>query len=156
MNFKPEFSRDGYVRYDYIGMDGVLDRISSLNVEFLVVEKGVGQDTPIQLHEYGIIATSLRNLEILRDNPLDLEINGFTISTPCPAAYVLQKMIINMERGEKKEKDQRAIENILAHYHKDTVFKADLSRIFNGMKGKSPKKIRDYIQEHQLQLMIDL
>jgi hypothetical protein len=64
-----------------------------------------------------IVSQSIDNLRIFKEYPLRVATHGHVICVPEPAAYVLQKLIINRYRPEYKQlKDLKAIEYILLKF----------------------------------------
>lgn len=106
----------------YLRAQGFLhdvDRVSGVNkffyeggfeVEFLAPAYGVGERY-IKVPSLDIISQSIRNLSILLRNPIVVTSHGYELITPEPAAYILQKVLINQERkGYKQQKDAQSLE----------------------------------------------
>ena len=51
----------------------------------------------------GVTAQSLRHLNILSANTINVSYIGMNITIPEPEAYAVHKMVINLERGRKQE-----------------------------------------------------
>lgn len=66
----------------------------------------------------GVTAQSLRHLNILSANTINVSYIGMNITIPEPEAYAVHKMVINLERGRKQEKDCQAILNIWPYLDK--------------------------------------
>lgn len=66
----------------------------------------------------GVTAQSLRHLNILSANTINVSYIGMNITIPEPEAYAVHKMVINLERGRKQEKDCQAILNIWPYLYK--------------------------------------
>jgi len=98
----PELLKDlGFVT-DFKGSRGYikLDH-PDLILEFLVPEKGRGDDRPYRLPQLGMNATSLRFLSFLMDNVIRIKVEDFYINVPHPANFALHKLIIFQRRTKE-------------------------------------------------------
>lgn len=102
-----------------------------MEIEFLVTQRGSGIKSVLSTN-LGVNAQAIRNLNILKDNCILVQVFDFNISVPLPEAYVIHKAIINKERLIKAEKDRDSIKNLLPYINKDTVL-----RIFEGLTKKT-------------------
>lgn len=86
-----------------------------LIVEFLVPEKGKGEDKPYPLPQLGLNAQALRFLNFLTQSTINIIVNDIPITVPHPANFALHKLIIFKRRKnqEKTEKDKEASIKIL-------------------------------------------
>ena len=142
---------DDYWKFDYYE-----DSIA-LYVEFLVPEIGRGAVGPVECEQYSLKATALRHLDILSTHAITVNTNGYDIIVPAPAAYVLQKMIINEERKpDKRTKDQRAIDNILSYIHESSELTEELKRTYESLTKKQKKKINQYCEIHLVDLFKEM
>lgn len=68
---------------------------------------------PYKVNSLGVMAQGLRNMEILTDHTIVVNIKGFNVTVPKPAAYILHKLVINEERKPeyKQEKDAQLLRN---------------------------------------------
>jgi len=113
-----------------------------LSIEFLVPEKGRGQDKPYSIPQLSINAQPLRFLDFLVRNTISINVEGIEITLPHPAAYTLHKFII-FKRRNKKEKYDRDIEgalrvfNELIHHKKH----GEIRYIFKKMHNKWQRKV---------------
>jgi hypothetical protein len=77
-----------------------------LILEFLVPERGRGQDRPCQIQSLGVNAQALRFLDMLAANVIRLPYEGMDVPVPHPAHYAVHKLIVTQRRsGEKRERD---------------------------------------------------
>jgi len=83
-----------------------------LIIDFLVPERGEGDDNPYPLPQLGLNAQKLRFLEILLENPMKIEVDDFTLTLPHPAAFALQKLIISWRRPKEEKKLKERQEGI--------------------------------------------
>lgn len=63
----------------------------------------------------GVVAQSLRHLDMLARFTIEVELEGLRICVPTPEAYAVHKMAVNHERGRKQAKDAEAIERMWPH-----------------------------------------
>ena len=92
------------------GTTKLLD-ISGLEVEFLIGKMGAGVEPALKTN-VGVTAQALRHMDILSSNSIEASCLGYVVRVPLPEAYAVHKMVINAQRGNKQEKDVRAIETI--------------------------------------------
>ncbi len=101
--FTPIFKGNGLINFDYYGL---------LEVEFLARELGKGQIEPYNTN-LSIPAQGLRDTDILLFSPTTTEFSGCIINIPAPEAYILHKLVINVDRSEHKQmKDINAIQDL--------------------------------------------
>ncbi len=112
-----------------------------LELEFLILQKGSGRSPSIKTN-LGVNAQALRNLDILIENSYTIDVENFKIKVPIPEAYVVQKIVVNKERGAKKDKDIEAIKNLWEHLNKEI-----LKNVYNSLTLKQ-KKIYDEFINH--------
>lgn len=74
-----------------------------MEIDFLVPEKGRGDDTPVSVPYLGITAQSIRFLTFIIDGAIKVDYAGFTICLPHPHRFALHKLLIS-ERRVKKDK----------------------------------------------------
>jgi hypothetical protein len=112
-----------------------------LEIEFLTRALGKGEDATT-IPSIGIIAESLRGVNMLADYPLELDCRDYIVSVPEPAAYVLQKLYISEKRKpEKRDKDIRAVRELLKHIKSSEKDNKKLNIIYNGLH-KNHQKMR--------------
>jgi hypothetical protein len=119
-----------------------------IEVEFLVRELGAGQVEPYYVESLGVKAEGLRNMNLLAENAITVEVNGYQITIPKPAAYVLEKLYINDYRSIKKEKDIRAVERILDMIKQSKGETETLLRLFESLSSKQKRKINEVCKEY--------
>ncbi|MCL2628521.1 MAG: nucleotidyltransferase domain-containing protein [Oscillospiraceae bacterium] len=81
--------------------EGVLD------IEFLIRVLGEGNPQHQKIPSLGIVGIGLRDVNMLEQYPLEIEINGYSLIVPAPEIFVLHKTLISSKRQkpEKREKD---------------------------------------------------
>jgi len=84
-------------------------------------------------------------LHILSANALSVVYLGFTISIPKPEAYSIHKMVINLERGKKQEKDRFAVRNIWPYLDKESA-----CAIYTTLTKKEKKAVDAFMTENNM------
>ena len=113
-----------------------------LILEFLVPERGRGQDKPVNLPQLGMNATALRSLNFLTENVIHVKVEDFHILVPHPVNFSLHKLIVAQRRSNKDKsiKDRQMGIRLL----NDLIKKGDgglIRRIFDAAPTKWRKEI---------------
>lgn len=113
-----------------------------LILEFLVPERGRGQDKPVNLPQLGMNATALRFLNFLTENVIPVKVEDFHIFVPHPVNFSLHKLIVSQRRVNKDKaiKDRQMGVRLL----NDLINKGDdgiIKRVFNAAPIKWRKEI---------------
>ncbi|MBU1007399.1 MAG: nucleotidyltransferase domain-containing protein [Candidatus Omnitrophica bacterium] len=118
-----------------------------LSIEFLVPERGRGEDKPYSISQLSINAQPLRFLDFLIENTISVNAEGLHIKLPHPAAYALHKFII-FKRRSKVEKRDRDIEGALRVFNELVRHKKhiEIRYIFKRMHKKWQQKILDNLK----------
>jgi hypothetical protein len=76
-------------------------------IEFLTPEKGRGSDKALSIHPLKIRATPLRYLQMLSEQPLQIDKEDYVFFIPNPWTLAFHKILISQKRKakDKKEKD---------------------------------------------------
>jgi len=106
----PELMKDlGFVT-TIAGSKGII-RLDhpDLILEFLVPERGRGQEKPVDLPQLGMNAVALRFLSFLTDNIIPLKVEDFYLYVPHPVNFSLHKLIVSQRRHniDKSTKDHQ-------------------------------------------------
>lgn len=125
-----------------------------IEVEFLVKELGAGQVEPYHIKSLGVKAEGLRNMNLLAENAITVIAKGYQITIPKPAAYVLEKLIINEHRGIKKEKDIRAVQRILDIIKQCKEETETIIGLYNSLRPKQKRKIDEVCEESGINLFL--
>lgn len=152
----PEILKDlGFIQ-EFVYPQGYIKLMHpELIVEFLVPEKGKGRNKPCPLPQLGMNAQSLRFLDLLIKNTIQLELEGVKVLVPHPAYFAIHKLIVT-QRRDKKEKALKDIQSasaiiklLLERGQKDMVQEA-----FQMVSNKWQNKIRDLLrQEKELDIL---
>jgi len=86
-----------------------------LVIEFLVPEKGKGENKPHPLPRLGLNAQPLRFLNFLAKNTIKVKIENISLRLPHPAHFALHKLIVSQRRrsADKSTRDKEAAIRIL-------------------------------------------
>ena len=102
---------------------------------------GSGSSTN-KISSIGIVAESLRALNLVADNPMEFELKNYNLIVPEPSAYVLHKLFINLSRSEEKQKkDIRAVRELLPLIQASERDYLCLKRIYSDLPNKYQKVI---------------
>lgn len=76
-------------------------------IEFLVPERGRGDEKPYLIKELGIRASSLRLVDMLMVDPIEVRYGKYKIKIPDPIRFCFNKLLVSQRRKkkEKREKD---------------------------------------------------
>ena len=140
MGFSIAFNPDGSTYFT----NGVF------KIEFLTPEKGRGTDKAVTVKPLNIKAMSLRYLQMLFDQQINIKKEGYTYIVPSPWVFAYHKILISEKRKskDKKEKDILQVNAILREVFKrpDTAKKA-LSYL-ETLPPKWKKDIKNYLFKH--------
>jgi len=89
-----------------------------MEIEFLIEQKGAGVE-PVLETNIGVAAQALHHMYVLKEFSICLNVFDMDITVPVPEAYVIHKIIINEQRGNKIEKDRQSIERLIPHLDKN-------------------------------------
>ncbi len=133
---------------DYRGEQGYIRLVHpELFIEFLVSEKGKGNDKAFPLPGLGLNAQALRFMDILYLKTVTLETKGIKIKLPHPACFTLHKIIIFTRRPEKEKKEKEAaqIDRMLDLLKKEGE-SISLKRFFLNLHPKWRRKVIDNLK----------
>lgn len=137
-------NEDYIIQYDrFDGTTKIVDK-KGLEIEFLINKVGAGLESSIKTN-LGVIAQSLRHMDIILRNRVETDYFGMKITVPVPEAYVLHKMVINKERKEKQEKDRQAVINLWPCMDRNRILE-----IMATLTKKEQKEIRNFIKDNHL------
>lgn len=125
-----------------------------LEIEFLTKVNGSGAETAYLIRALGIKAEGLRIINILDDFATEVTLNGFTITVPQPAAYVVQKLLANPTRvpAGKKAKDIAAVVNLLEHINASEKHRQDLTNVIGTLTAKQKKTLYEVTKQYEIRL----
>ena len=148
-----KLKEQGFVyREDVLTGVGKFHKDNALEIEFLARSVGKGSAT-VKIPSIGIVAESLRAMNLLAEYPLELDCEGYILIVPEPSAYVLQKLYINpMREQDKQKKDIRAIRTLLEHIKESESDNAKLNIIFDKLHKNHQKQILEIAEKNFIEL----
>lgn len=123
------------------GTTKILDK-EGLEIEFLINKAGAGLESSLKTN-LGVVAQSLRYMDILLNNSTSVDYLGMSLTVPFPEAYVIHKMVINNQRKGKQEKDRNAIINLFPYLDPERF-----QNIKDSLSRKEQKAVNTFIEEY--------
>ena len=124
-----------------------------LEIEFLVKELGKGQSEHYKVPSFGIKAEGLRYTDLLIKTAVAINVKNFKINVPIPQAYLLQKIIINKLRKNKKQKDYLGIENLLENIKTSSLEYQKLRDLYTTLTKKQKNIITNFLKDNLIELL---
>ena len=123
-------------------------------VEFLTPEKGRGTDKAIFIKPLKIKAMPLRYLQMLFDQQIKIEKEGYTYMIPSPWAFAYHKILVSKKRKikDKKEKDILQTNALLREIFKRQDMARKAVSYLETLPPKWKRDIKNYIAEHLLDI----
>lgn len=119
---------------------------TGLEVEFLIGKVGAGIEPALKTN-VGVTAQTLRHMNILSGNSIELPCFEHMVRVPLPEAYAVHKMVINSQRRGKREKDRRAVLQIWPCLDKKRV-----SVVMAGLTRKENARVKEFMAANDLEL----
>lgn len=125
-----------------------------LEIEFLTKVIGSGSQSVYLIKGLGIKAEGLRIINMLDDYATEVMRNGYKITVPLPAAYVVQKLLANPTRvpASKKSKDIASVLNLLDHIKVSEKHRQDLNLVLSGLTEKQRAVLDKVVKENNIDL----
>lgn len=119
-----------------------------LIIEFLVPDRGRGTSKPYPLPELSMNAQALRFLDMLKEDPAEVTVNGLTITVPHPVHFGLHKLIISNRRNDtdKRERDRNAGLSVL-NACLETGEQDRLVQLYLRLSAKEQNKILELLKD---------
>jgi len=98
----------------------------------------------------------LREINILSDFPTTIIKNGYTITIPEPAVYIIQKILANPTRKpvSKRKKDIYSILNLLDHIEQDTYHNNRFKYIYGFLTQKQKETFKQVCESNHIKINI--
>ena len=119
--------------------------LGGLEIEFLIGKVGAGREDSLKTN-LGVVAQSLRHLDVLARFTIEVEFEGLRLRVPTPEAYAVHKMVVNHERGRKKQKDAEAIERMWPY-----LDLGDLATVLESCTKKERSRVDAFMAQHGLE-----
>lgn len=115
-----------------------------LKLEFLTPESGKGDEQPIRIKQLGLRPVSLRFLNMLFDNPIQIKERDVTINLPNPRDYCLHKLIM----GQRRKNAAKRLKDIEHAVYVLPILKLDdVARTVAAYPPKWRKLIKDSLRQ---------
>lgn len=95
----------------------------------------------VKLGNTDVYAETLSYLDMFLQNYVEIDYYGIQIKVASPSSFVLQKLLVNDVRGNKKEKDIQAINEVMFYIGLSGKFTEDLKEQFKALPQKWKKRI---------------
>lgn len=140
----------GFVQ-DFVGSQGYIRLVHpDLMLEFLVHEKGRGEEKAVNLENFSINAQPLRFLNILQEKTIKIKIDDKLVTMPHPAWFAVHKLIVTQRRSKKEKADKDLTVAIaLLRDLIEMKKKSEIRKAFNFISKKWQKKIIELLKECQ-------
>lgn len=119
--------------------------LGGLEIEFLIGKAGAGRESSLKTN-LGVVAQSLRHLDMLARFTIEVELDGLRICVPIPEAYAVHKMAVNHERGRKQQKDAEAIERIWPY-----LDRCRIARVLESCAKRERSRVDAFMSQHGLE-----
>ena len=120
-------------------------------IEFLT-KLNRNQLPTIQLGNTGIHAESISYVEIFSGSYIEVNYVDILVKVASPASYVIQKLLINEDRKDKKEKDIESIKHVLFYVNVSQKYLDELVDLYNSLPAKWKKKINRVAKNNDIDL----
>lgn len=127
------------------GVTKIYDK-AGLEIEFLIGKKGAGVEQALKTN-LGVTAQTLRHMEVIIRNTIEVDYFNMKITVPMPEAYTIHKIVINQDRGLKQKKDQMAISNIWK-----SLDPVKTNQLAETLTKKEQRAFNQYCEEHGLEI----
>ena len=107
----------------------------------------------IKLGNTGIYAESLAYTDIFSMNYIEVDYGGIKVKVASPASYILQKLLINVERKQKAEKDIESIKEVLTYIKASQKSFNELIDLYNSLPKSWQKKIQIVANSNSIDLL---
>ena len=108
----------------------------------------------IKLGKSNIYAESMPYVDIFTGNYIEIKCGDINLKIASPSSYVLQKLLINENRKEKKEKDLDSIRNVLIYIGASNKSIEELKTLYFSLPKKWRNKIDKTCQKQNINLYI--
>ena len=114
------------------------------------------QSPCVKLGNTVIHAESLPYVDIFASNYVEVNFHDILVRVASPASYVIQKLLINNERGEKKEKDIDSIRHVLIYLFASKTYTEEFLNLIKNLPKKWKRKIQKTSVENGLNINFNL
>lgn len=154
---EPIFERIGLHRS--FNLDGSTKFVSREGeVEFLIPDRGKGDEHAYPIHRLGITAQSLRFLNMLTYDTIEVKFGAHNVYLPDPIRFCFNKLIVSERRISmvKQEKDLRTAIELAQLLHRLPEWRCKVSSRFNELPPKQKACVIRLLQKANNPLCEDL
>jgi hypothetical protein len=120
-----------------------------LELAFLAANKGKAEEEAFQVRPLQLGAMTMRYLDFLQEHAIEVTHGGFKLSVPEPAAFVLQKFLINPRRSKSMQaKDLETISGLTAYLLTQEKETARMRELFDTLPGSLKKTVLGAADKH--------
>ena len=106
----------------------------------------------VKLGNTNIYAEALSCTDIFIGNYIVVNYEGLLVKVASPSSYILQKLLVNEQRGEKKQKDIESIKTILLFIESSKKYSKELKDLYSALPNKWKKKIDVTLTNNDIKL----
>ena len=106
----------------------------------------------VKLGNTNVYAETLSYLDVFLEKYIEIDYYGLKVKVASPISFVLQKLLINDIRKDKKEKDIQAIKEVLFYVKVSGKFSEELEEQFNELPKKWKKRILSNAEANKIYL----
>jgi hypothetical protein len=118
-------------------------------VGFLAEKKGKAEEEAWQVRSLMLGAMTMRYLDFLQEHVIEVAYEGYTVKVPEPAAFVLQKFLINPRRSKAVQaKDVEGIVGLCGYMLKQPKQVARMRELFTALPGSLKKTVLAAAEKH--------
>lgn len=147
------FHRENYdLSHDTLTNNTTFISPDGFEIEFLtkINRKGL---SCVELGNTKIYAESISYVDFFTKNYIEVDYANLKLKIISPSAYVLQKLLINNRRGDKKEKDIESIKHVLSYINSSEKSKNELSALLSSLPKKWQRNILDTCKKNNVNLI---
>lgn len=139
LGFQREYEANGSTKYSS----------REAEIEFLIPERGRGDEKPYLIKELAIRAQSLRFLDMLMVEPLEVKYRKFRVKVPDPIRFCFHKLLISERRPkkEKREKDLQTAMELAALLSRSPKWRKLLPSRFGELHRKQMALVLSFLKE---------
>lgn len=112
------------------------------------------QLTCVKLGNTGIYAETLSYVDYFYSDYIVVEYDDLKVNVASPASYVLQKLLINKDRKDKREKDIESIRHVLEYIKASKKYYTEMRNLYNSLPRKWKNTIDKTALENKIELFI--
>jgi hypothetical protein len=118
-------------------------------VEFLIPDKGRGDSGPYRIQELSIAAQSLRHLDMLTVDPIEMLYGRHLVNVPDPIRFLFHKLIISRKRTDrdKRHKDRMTAFELAALLSRIPKWRSGIADRFHELPRRQQAAVLSLLRE---------